>query len=114
VIVDDIASSGATILAAAAHLADQGFGAPVCVVVHALLGRAAEAGLTAAGCRLVSADTVPHATNQIPVAEILADALIADSPSVPDQAVCAVPRPRRRPCRRARKNSRLAASVATR
>ena len=77
VIVDDIVSSGATFLAAAEHLAAQGFPPPVCIAVHALLGRTAERKLAEAGCRLVSADTVPHATNEISVAALLADALAA-------------------------------------
>jgi ribose-phosphate pyrophosphokinase len=77
VIVDDIVSSGATLLAAAKHLAAQGFPPPVCIAVHALLGRAAEARLAEAGCRIVSTDTVPHRTNIIPIAPLLAAALTA-------------------------------------
>ena len=75
VIVDDIVSSGATLLAAARLLGGQGFAAPVCLAVHALLGRAAEARLADAGCTLVSTDTVPHVSNRISVAALLAAAL---------------------------------------
>jgi ribose-phosphate pyrophosphokinase len=75
VLVDDIVSSGATMRAAALRLAEQGFAPPICLVVHPIFGRGAVASLTAAGCRIVSSDTVAHPTNGISVAPLLAAGL---------------------------------------
>ncbi|HKB53931.1 MAG TPA: phosphoribosyltransferase family protein, partial [Ramlibacter sp.] len=78
VLLDDIVSTGQTLLAASGALRDAGLATPVCVVVHALFEpdsqwRLAEAGLT----RVVSCDTVPHATNAIRMAPLLAKAVAA-------------------------------------
>jgi ribose-phosphate pyrophosphokinase len=79
VIVDDIASSGATLAVAARALRRAGVGTVDAAVVHAIFGRGALARVRAAGVRrLVSCDTVPHATNAIPVARLLGAALRAE------------------------------------
>jgi ribose-phosphate pyrophosphokinase len=72
VLVDDIVSSGATMLGAARRLSDQGFAAPACLVVHPVFGRGSVAKLAAAGCRIVSTDSVVHPTNGISIAPLLA------------------------------------------
>lgn len=77
VLVDDIGSSGRTILAAAGELRRHGFAAPTCVIVHALFTDDAMPLLANAGIRIASTDTVAHPTNQISVAGLLADALTA-------------------------------------
>ena len=74
VLVDDIASSGGTLVEAAARLTALGFSKPVCVVVHALCGADAEARIRAATDAFVSTDTVPHSSNAISVAQLIADA----------------------------------------
>lgn len=74
VLVDDIASTGGTLVEAAARLTALGFAKPVCVVVHALCSAEAEARLRAATDGFVSTDTVPHPSNAISVAQLLADA----------------------------------------
>lgn len=71
VVVDDIASSGETLLAAAAGLAARGFANPICVLTHALFDAEADARLKRAFARIVSTDTVPHASNAIDVAQLL-------------------------------------------
>jgi ribose-phosphate pyrophosphokinase len=86
VLVDDIASSGCTLAAAVRLLRAAGMPPPVCVVVHALFGGGALDVLQAAGpARVVSCNTVPHATNCIDVLPALADAarhqLIAANPT---------------------------------
>lgn len=68
VVVDDIASSGRTLIAASAALEAQGFPRAVCVVVHALFADQALAAVTGATARVVSTDTLPHPTNAISIA----------------------------------------------
>ncbi|AKQ61789.1 ribose-phosphate pyrophosphokinase [Bordetella hinzii] len=74
VLVDDIASSGRTLVAAAGKLA--GMKPPQCVVVHALF--AEDAWSQVSGCfeRVVSTDAVPHPSNRIELAPLLAGALL--------------------------------------
>ena len=74
VLIDDIASSGRTLVAAAEALAVQGFGAPVCVVVHALFAGDALDRVAAAAERVVSTDTIAHSTNGIWLAPLVAEA----------------------------------------
>lgn len=75
VIIDDIASSGRTLLAGCAELRRQGFPAPVCVVVHALFAGDAFALVASAAARVVSTDTVSHPSNAITVVPLIAAAL---------------------------------------
>lgn len=75
VLVDDIASSGRTLIEAAQLLTRQGLPRPVCAVVHALFAEDAYAQLQVAASRIVSCDTVRHPSNAIPVAALLAAAL---------------------------------------
>jgi ribose-phosphate pyrophosphokinase len=74
VIVDDIASSGRTLAEAAMALRGMGAATVTCVVVHALLADGAESAIHAAGvARLVSTNTIVHASNAIDVAPLLAE-----------------------------------------
>lgn len=75
VLIDDIASSGRTLVAASAALQAQGFAAPVCVVVHAIFGGDALARVSRAAARVVSTDTIEHPTNGISVAPLIARVL---------------------------------------
>jgi ribose-phosphate pyrophosphokinase len=76
IVLDDIASSGHTMAEVLQRLASIGVHDATCVVVHAVLAEGAEASLRAAGAkRVVSTNTVPHATNQIDVAPLLAAGL---------------------------------------
>ena len=75
-LVDDVASTGATLAAAARTLRARGAHRVDVVVVHALFAPGALGRLRAAGVRgVTSTDTVPHRTNAIGVAGLLADAL---------------------------------------
>jgi ribose-phosphate pyrophosphokinase len=77
-LVDDVVSSGATLAAAARALGDHGVGRVEALVVHALFGPGAAERLREAGvARVRSTDTVPHPTNALPVAPLLAEALRA-------------------------------------
>lgn len=76
VIVDDIASTGATLAATARALRRAGAGIVDAVVVHPIFAPDAPRRIHAAGVRrIVSCDTIPHATNAISVAPILAGAI---------------------------------------
>jgi ribose-phosphate pyrophosphokinase len=78
VIVDDIASSGATIAATARALRRAGAGVVDAVVVHSIFAPGAQRRIRDAGVRhMVSCDTIPHPTNAIPVAPIVAAAIVA-------------------------------------
>jgi ribose-phosphate pyrophosphokinase len=75
VLIDDIASSGRTMAAAVRLLRDAALPPPLCVVVHALFRGDALAVLRAAGpARIVSCNTVPHASNAIDLMPALAAA----------------------------------------
>jgi len=76
VVLDDIISSGHTMLEAVRHVRAAQLRAPVCVGVHAVFAGDANEALLEAGARMVvTTDTLPHPSNAIPIAGILADAL---------------------------------------
>lgn len=76
VLLDDLASPGGALAAAAQVLRAAGWRAPVIVTVHALLHEHDAEMLRRAGvARIVSCDTIPHRTNAISVRKVLADAL---------------------------------------
>ena len=77
VLVDDMISSGQTMITAAEQLVAQGFGKPVCLTVHALFAGDAYARLLAVSQAVVSTDAVPHASNGVSVAGLLAAAIMA-------------------------------------
>ena len=73
VLVDDIISTGRTMLAAVAHLRGLGTAPPVCVAVHAVFAEQADRDLAAAGARVVTCNTIPHPSNTIDVHDLVAD-----------------------------------------
>jgi ribose-phosphate pyrophosphokinase len=76
VIVDDIASSGATLAVAARALRKAGIAVVDAAVVHAIFAPGAVARIRAAGVRhLVSCDTVPHSTNALTCVPLVVAAL---------------------------------------
>jgi len=76
ILVDDISSSGATLAAAARALRSSGVRRVEAAIVHALFEPGALRRLRYAGVdRVVSGDTIPHPTNRIRLASVLADAL---------------------------------------
>jgi ribose-phosphate pyrophosphokinase len=75
VLLDDIISTAHTMATAAVRLRDAGFAAPVCIGVHALFAGDALQALRGAGVsRVVTCNTVPHATNAIDVFGTIASA----------------------------------------
>jgi ribose-phosphate pyrophosphokinase len=78
VLVDDIISTGHTLLAAAQALREAGMAAPLCIGVHALFEDGALQRLLAGGVKqVVTCNTIVHPTNAIPVAQALAQAVQA-------------------------------------
>ena len=77
VLVDDIASSGRTLIMAAHKLVEQGMRRPECVVVHALFAEDAWTHLVPLFSRITSTDAVPHASNGIALAPLFVQALLS-------------------------------------
>ena len=78
VLVDDIISTGHTLMAAAQALREAGLGAPVCVGVHALFDEAAHQRMLASGiARVVTCDSIAHPTNAITLGGAMAPAVRA-------------------------------------
>lgn len=75
VLVDDIASSGQTLAVAAKQLINMGCAPPDCVVVHPLFAGDAAQALSGLARRIVSTNTIVHATNAIDVAGPVAEAV---------------------------------------
>jgi ribose-phosphate pyrophosphokinase len=75
VLVDDVASSGRTLAVAAKQLVEMGFTPPDCVVVHPLFAGDATEILKGLVRRIVSTNTIVHATNGIDVTEAIARAV---------------------------------------
>ncbi len=75
VLIDDIAASGRTLAAAAQALMALGFAKPVCAVVHPVFGGDAFEVVSEVSQRVVSTDSLAHASNAIPLAPLLAEAL---------------------------------------
>jgi ribose-phosphate pyrophosphokinase len=77
VLFDDVASTGRTLMAAARGVLRQGAASVDVAVTHALFVGDAEAALRAEGVRhLWSSDCVPHASNVVSVAAMIAAALL--------------------------------------
>lgn len=76
VLLDDIISTGHTMAAAAVHLRSAGMPPPVCIGVHAVFSENAFATLQGADIgKLITCNTIPHASNGIDLHPLLADAL---------------------------------------
>lgn len=75
VIVDDIVSSGHTVIETLGHLHRLDLPAAVCVAIHAVFAEDAYDQLLKAGAaRVVSTDSIPHLSNAMSIAGPLADA----------------------------------------
>lgn len=72
VFVDDIISTGRTMIEAVRLVKARGSLAPVCVAVHGLFSDQADRTLTEMGARIVTCNTVPHDSNAVDVTEALA------------------------------------------
>jgi ribose-phosphate pyrophosphokinase len=85
IVVDDIASSGTTLAAITQALHARGIPLVEAVVAHAIFGPGAEERMRSAGlAEILSTDTLPHPSNAIGVADLLAAQLMAESHSKDD------------------------------
>lgn len=74
VLVDDIISSGHTMLESLQHLKRLGLKKAICIGVHAVFADVAASQLAAAA-RVVTSNSIPHATNAIDISRLLADSV---------------------------------------
>lgn len=76
VLVDDIISTGRTMVAAASTLMSAGLAHPVCVGIHAIFAGDAYQALAAAGAaHVATCNTVAHPSNEIDLHPIIANSL---------------------------------------
>lgn len=75
VLVDDIVSSGGTVLEAARLLQQAGFERPACAIVHALFAQGAFDAVSATLSPVVTSDTVEHPSNAVSMAPLVASAV---------------------------------------
>lgn len=76
VLIDDIASSGRTLVAAAEALGAQGFEKPDCLVIHGLFGPGAWERVAEVAGRVVSTDSVAHPSNGVSLVKLIAAAQV--------------------------------------
>ena len=75
VLIDDIVSTGKTMIEATRQLVRAGSAAPMCVAIHAVFADDVLGELTAAGAAgIITCTTIAHASNKICVADPIADA----------------------------------------
>jgi ribose-phosphate pyrophosphokinase len=78
VVIDDIISTGRTMVEATRQLRSAGSAPPMCIAIHAVFADAVNDELVTAGARgIVTCNTIAHASNRICVADPLADAVRA-------------------------------------
>lgn len=75
VLVDDIISTGHTMMQAAAHLRDSGMRAPVCVGVHGIFAAGALVQMQALGLQVVTTNSIADSSNQIDLAPLIIEGL---------------------------------------
>lgn len=76
VLVDDILSTGRTMIETISHLRRQGMRPPVCVAVHGIFaGDAFEALMATGAGKVVTTNTISHPTNAIDVTRLVAEGL---------------------------------------
>lgn len=76
VLVDDIISTGETMIQTVKHLKRAGMRPPVCIGVHAVFAGNAYQNLMDAGAEVVATcNTIPHPSNAIPLTEHIATSI---------------------------------------
>jgi len=74
VLVDDVISTGGTMIETVRSMVKRGMASPVCLAVHGIFVGGAHDQLIAAGCRrVVTCNTVPNPTSEIDVTALLAE-----------------------------------------
>jgi ribose-phosphate pyrophosphokinase len=76
VVVDDVVSSGQTMIATVRRLVEAGLASPVCLAVHALFPPETAAALRAAGASgIVTTNTINHPASAIDIVPLLVPAV---------------------------------------
>jgi ribose-phosphate pyrophosphokinase len=75
VLIDDIIASGHTMLEAVRHVRTYNPAQPVCLAVHGIFADKSDTALERAGARIVTTNTIAHASNAIDVTGLLAHAI---------------------------------------
>jgi len=75
VLLDDIVSSGATLMEAVRVLKDTNGQSPIAIAIHGLCNASTEAALKRAGAGLVTTNSVPNPTAQIDIVPVIAKGL---------------------------------------
>ena len=75
VLVDDIISTGRTMIEAVRLMAAGTTIPPICIAVHAIFADNSDSLLAKAGARVVTSNSVPHSTNAIDLAPLLVPAI---------------------------------------
>ncbi len=75
VLIDDIISSGKTMLEAVRQVRMYSTAQPICLAVHGIFADESDAALEQAGARIVTSNTIFHPSNAMDVAPILAEAI---------------------------------------
>ena len=70
-LIDDIVSSGRTMIETARQLVARGMDKPFCLAVHALFADDSYADLCDLSERVLSTDTIPHLSNAVSVVDLL-------------------------------------------
>lgn len=84
VLVDDIVSTARTMIETVQHLRRANLAAPVCVGVHAVFAAGAYDALLASGAaRVVTCNTISHASNEIDLSSDIADGMYESRKSKP-------------------------------
>lgn len=77
VLIDDIISTGRTMIKSAEWLTAQGFCAPICIGVHALFSGDALSAMHAANIkRIVTCNTIAHPSNALDISPLLSEKLV--------------------------------------
>jgi ribose-phosphate pyrophosphokinase len=76
VVIDDIVSSGRTMIETARQMRQQGLVAPVCIAVHGLFTSQTERELLEVAARVVTTNTVPHHTNGIDMSQAITEQVV--------------------------------------
>jgi len=77
VLVDDIISTGKTMMQAAQHLTDAGLAIPTCIGVHAVFADGAAEEMAKQKLNVVTCDSIPHGTNAISLSSLIAQGINA-------------------------------------
>ncbi len=75
-LVDDIISTGTTLITVIQQLLAQGFKSPVCIGIHALFNDEIYKTLLKIGAKeIITTNSIVHPTNKIDLSDLLAEAI---------------------------------------